>query len=186
MHFYFQKPKRENIDNILISLNNAIKNNYEVINKSDCIVFDSAGIGDLVHSRLVVQHLSEKYKNITWLVPAIIKPLYKDDDLTNVIDCCYIMYRNPNGQVENKLLNLVDYILKSNFPNKIIYNIPLNITNFLTGDNNYINFSDFWFKSNNIIRDFDIKHSLNHNGNINDLNLNIKNKKCISVEMLFF
>ena len=174
--FYYQKPTIDEINLILNNLWLKIEINYELIQKSDCIVFDSAGIGDLVHSRLIIQHLNELYKNITWLVPAIIKPLYKDDDLTNVIDCCYIKYRNTNGLVERKLIELIDDILLFNFPNNKIYNIPYNVLKYCISGNSFVSHTDLWFKSNKIERNKNIKHKIIHNGKLEDLKLDLKSK----------
>jgi len=159
-------------------LKNAYKRFLELqkeIDKDSLIVFDSAGIGDVVHSRLVVQHLAKTYKKISWIVPPITEGLYKDDKLINVYAGIPNRFRSPYDQVSFGILEILDVLLKKCFPNNEIINIPYNLCKYIR-INGFTNFDKMWHVANKIDRDKNIKHQLAHFGKLENLPIKLNDK----------
>jgi hypothetical protein len=154
----------EDIPIVAKSIENTICEVSKTYKDFDCIVVDSAGIGDCVHSRLLVQHLKAVYDKILWLVPPISESLYADDDLVTVAKGYYCNYRCQEWLFMKPLYSAFNQMLLDAFTPQSLYHIPYNIA-MAYGDNKpWPGFLNAWFAANKIERDITIKHELKHHG----------------------
>lgn len=163
------------IETLLYQLTIVLDNLSSYITPSHLIVFDSAGIGDVVHSRLVVQNLAQVYKQIAWIIPPISVSIYKHDLLVETLPGIYNRFRNPGDPMCVKLASTIATIIQKTFPNNKIINIPDNVCSYLQ-HNRLFTFPSTWFASSNLNQNKSIKHELTHYGQINNLPFHISKK----------
>lgn len=144
----------------------------------DLFVLDHAGIGDTIHSRLVVQNI--KNKKILWILPKLYTTLYKDDHLVDVYPGVYVRFRNPWCKFCKALVTVIQKMFTGYFGNKTL-NVPYSITVYLA-KKPFTSFDDVWFKGCGLKRDYSVKFSLEHNGNLNDLDFDLEYNKYFVIE----
>jgi hypothetical protein len=85
--------------NNLLNIKNLLQNNN--ISSSDTIIlFEYAGFGDTIHTRYLIQHIQEKYKNIVWITLGLIQDLYREhEELIIFSNTINNRLRNPSSPI---------------------------------------------------------------------------------------
>lgn len=178
--FYGESNK---VINEVVEILKGFKNKFvEIYNQKtdhEIIVLDHAGIGDVVHSRMVVQNI--KNKKILWIMPSKYTNLYKDDKVADVVGSEYVRFRNPWCKFCKSLVNMIHKIFTTVFGAKFLINIPYNVTNYLA-KKPLLAFDQVWFEANKMQRDYSIKFELQHNAKLEDLGLDLEYNKYLVIE----
>ncbi len=171
--------------NISFSIIKTLKN----LKVEDCkyLVFDYAGIGDAIHSRLVVQQLARDGK-VCWVVPPLVYELYRDDDVATMYKGFTILYRITTTKLCQILCRFIDLMINTLFKEYHIFNMTNAIV--IHDKNKQIkvekDFEDFYFKANGLERNFKIKHKLIHNEKLSDLDVKFNHNKYVVIEYASF
>ena len=145
-----------------------LKRAASFITDEDIVAIDWAGIGDAnCHSRLLIEHLCVTSK-VCWLTPEKVASLYVDDKKVKVVGSFNCPYRDVTSPLLMRdIVPYIDSIVRKHIPHKKVINISNNICRYYQTASDLQNYSNSFFRANNITRNFDIKHSLVHNTSIN-------------------
>jgi hypothetical protein len=159
--------------NNLLNIKNLLQNNN--ISSSDTIIlFEYAGFGDTIHTRYLIQHIQEKYKNIVWITLGLIQDLYREhEELIIFSNTINNRLRNPSSPIvqafSELMLETFNYIF-NDFSNKIDISNSI-IKSHVFNPNKP--FANHYFNVFNVQRNNNIKHLLKHTSEIN-INNDIK------------
>lgn len=171
LHFGDKDTTISNAKNIFLKIIGFFDNIY--IENCDYVVIDYGGIGDCIHSRLLVQNLAKNNK-ICWIVPPLVFDLYKDDNVSKTYKGFTIPFRNPFHKICNIIIEYIHKIIIEKFKDYKIIDNPFNILQYYIKVN--VQSIDFYFLASGVNRDYNIKHCITHNGKLSDINIKLKEK----------
>jgi hypothetical protein len=135
------------------------------------IILEYAGLGDAIHTKLAIQHLTKMGMNVVWIAPDLIADLFKEDSHMSVFgNHIYSPLRNPSPTalnyhriVEKSFLEIFDrfkfkYNVTAGICSGCVYRKRRNITQMY----------EPLYRSIKLLmdRDFSIQHQITHTGNI--------------------
>ena len=143
----------------------------KISNKETIILLEYAGFGDTIHTKLIIQHIKERYKNIVWITLDLIKDLYREhEELLIYSNKINNDLRNPQTLItqlySNILLQIFEHVFKQ-------YDNKIDISNNIIKShlkNPYFSFLQHYFNIFNIKRDLSIRHYLQHSQDIMSIN----------------
>jgi hypothetical protein len=133
------------------------------IHPKGLVVFDWAGIGDAIHSRLIVQHLA-KEQEVSWITTPQVAPLYKDDKLAEVFSGVSSDFRDASKiWIVDGLCPAIDAVAKKLFGDRLV-NISSNVGRYYQNGWDGKSYVSLFFGAVGLKRDKAIKHQLRHLG----------------------
>jgi hypothetical protein len=153
------------VRDMLVDLEQVLVRCLKRVRKNSLVAFDWAGIGDTIHTRIILQHLVKDHK-VDWITLPLVADLYKDDSLMNIISGIAIPYRDANQiWINSALIPIINEkftkIIRGN-GNKCVHVSKLIVDQYRAGG--FSDYADLYFKAFKIKRDDNIKHHLRHLG----------------------
>jgi len=135
------------------------------------VLLEYAGIGDAFHTKLVIQHIENKYKNIVWITNNIIKDLFKNHKNLTIFDNKIDnKIRYPEVLLTPTYLSFIDKCFRAifnEFDNKLDISYNITISHRLCSQKKeQKTFDQHYYDIFGIQRDFSIKHNILHEDKI--------------------
>lgn len=131
---------------------------------AECVVLDWAGIGDTVHSRLIVQHLARDYR-VSWITVPLVVPLYKDDKLCQVLTSFASPYRDARQTfIWQGLCDGMDFMFREMFDFPKLVNISTGVGRYWHKEWSRTSYPELFFAGAGVKRDWSVVHQLTHKG----------------------
>lgn len=136
----------------------------KVTKGTECVVFDWAGIGDTVHTRLIIQHLAREQK-VCWVTVPLVAPLYKDDTIAQVLSGFASPYRDPRQTwIRDGLCEFLHNLFVEVFDGFKTVDVSYGVGKFWGAGWKQDNYANLFFGGAGVERDPEIKHTLTHKG----------------------